>query len=125
MAKLTDKQKLFIEEYLISLDAQDAYMRAYKVGKGTAKTNGYRLLDKPEIRAEIDRRLQEIRSADPTIPTPEKILAEIASIAFDNSLRPNDRLKGLELLGKANSMFTDKIKQEGSMSITVDIEEDE
>lgn len=124
MAKLTDKQKLFIEEYLISLDAQDAYMKAFKATKGTAKTNGYRLLDKPEIRQEIDRRLLEIRSADPNIPTPEEILAEIASIAFDSSLRPNDRLKGLELLGKANAMFTDKVKTEGSLDIVIDIEED-
>lgn len=124
MAKLTDKQKLFIEEYLITLDVQQAYMKAYGVGKETAKSNGYKLIEKPEVRAEVDRRLQEIRSSDPNIPTPQQILAEIASIAFDEDMRASDRLKGLELLGKANAMFTDKVKQEGNLNISVDIEEE-
>lgn len=34
-----------------------------------------------------------------------------------------DRLKALELLGKANSMFTDKIDATASIDINVDLED--
>lgn len=36
-----------------------------------------------------------------------------------------DRLKALELLGKANNMFTDKLDVNASMDINVELEEDE
>jgi phage terminase small subunit len=61
---LNDKQKLFIEHYLSCLNATEAARRAGYSPK-TAYSIGSENLTKPEIRAEIDRRVADVAmSAD-------------------------------------------------------------
>lgn len=54
--ELTDKQRLFIEEYLVDLNGAAAARRA-GYSPDTAKEMAYENLTKPHIRGEIDRRL--------------------------------------------------------------------
>lgn len=84
MAKLTDKQKRFCEEYLIDLNATQAAIRAgYKVKKKQqASEIGAQLLKKTQVAEEIAREMAE-RSKRTGI-TQDRVLLELARIAFVN-----------------------------------------
>lgn len=81
MAKLTNKQKRFIEEYLIDLNATQASIRA-GYSPETAKEIGCENLTKPNIKNEIDKAIAE-RSRRTGI-NQDRVLREIAKIAFVN-----------------------------------------
>lgn len=61
---MTEKQKKFADEYIISLNATQAYKKAYSsVKKGdVARANGSRLLANANVRAYIDERLEQLKS---------------------------------------------------------------
>ena len=81
MAKLTAKQKKFVEEYLIDLNATQAAIRA-GYSPDTAKEIGCENLTKPNIKAEIDKAIAE-RSRRTGI-NQDRVLRELAKIAFVN-----------------------------------------
>lgn len=64
MAKLTEKQKIFVDEYLIDLNATRAYKVAYPNIKNdhSAGTLASRLLTKVDIKAYIDEQLEKVSS---------------------------------------------------------------
>ena len=80
--KLTPKQKLFADEYLIDLNATRAYKAAYKSVKKdeTARTNGSRMLTNANVSKYITERMNE-RSRRTEI-TQDNVLKELATIAF-------------------------------------------
>lgn len=61
---MTEKQRLFADEYLIDLNATRAYRAVYKNIKndGVARRNGSRLLTNADIKKYIDDRLEEIHN---------------------------------------------------------------
>lgn len=72
--RLTRKQKLFVDYYLQSFNATDAARRAGYSEK-TAYAMGWENLRKPEIKKEVDARLEEVHmSADEAL----KRLADMA-----------------------------------------------
>lgn len=78
---MTAKQKRFIEEYLIDLNATQAAIRA-GYSPETAGSIGNENLKKPEIRARIDKAMAE-RSKRTGI-NQDRVLQELAKIAFVN-----------------------------------------
>lgn len=60
-ARLTDKQRRFVSEYLIDLNATQAAIRAGYSEK-TAQQIGTENLSKPVIQAEIKKRQNQLRS---------------------------------------------------------------
>lgn len=80
---LTKKQKLFIEEYLIDLNATQAAIRA-GYSTDTAKEIGCENLTKPNIRMHIDKALAE-RSRRTGV-TADRVVQELAKIAFVNAV---------------------------------------
>lgn len=78
---LTKKQKLFVEEYLIDLNAAQAAIRA-GYSPDTAKEIGCENLTKPNIRNAIDKALAE-RSRRTGI-NQDRVLMELAKIALLN-----------------------------------------
>ena len=58
MTKLTDKQKKFIDEYLVDLNATQAAIRAGYKEKAAYRT-GAENLRKPQIQEEIQKRMEE------------------------------------------------------------------
>ena len=59
---LTDKQKRFVDEYMIDMNAAAAYLRAgYDCNEATARANASRLLTNANIVAEIDKRQQKLQ----------------------------------------------------------------
>ncbi|MFV1536942.1 terminase small subunit [Phaeobacter sp. JH204B] len=78
-AKLTPKQKRFVEEYLVDLNATQAAIRAGYSAK-TAHSVGHENLRKPEI-AKALKDAQSKRS-DRTEITQDRVLQELARIGF-------------------------------------------
>lgn len=81
MAKLTAKQKKFVEEYLIDLNATQAAIRA-GYSPNTAQEQSSRLLSNVMVKNEIDRAIAE-RSRRTGI-NQDRVLRELAKIAFVN-----------------------------------------
>ncbi|MFR1892940.1 terminase small subunit [Hungatella sp.] len=79
---MTQKQKRFIEEYLIDLNATQAAIRA-GYSPDTAKAIGSENLTKPDIRAQIDRAMAE--RSKRTGVNAERVVQELAKIAFVNA----------------------------------------
>ena len=61
---MTEKQKIFADEYIIDLNATRAYKAAYPNVKkdGAARTNGSKLLTNANVKAYIDERLEQLKS---------------------------------------------------------------
>lgn len=76
---LTKKQKLFVEEYLIDLNATQAAIRAGYSEK-TAKNIGCENLAKPNIQREIQKRMKA--RGQRTEITQDRVLQELAKIGF-------------------------------------------
>lgn len=81
VAKLSEKQKRFVQEYLVDLNATAAARRAGYSAK-TAEVIGYENLRKPQIAAEIKK--QQVKQQAKLEITQEKVLQELAAIAFAN-----------------------------------------
>ena len=113
-AKLTPKQKKFIDEYLIDLNATQAAIRAGYSPK-TAGAIGKENLQKPQITEGLQKARE--RQQARTEVTADLVLKELLEIATDaaddgigSRLRYTNKLKALELLGKHLGMFTEKVK---------------
>ena len=78
-AKLTDKQRTFVAEYLVDLNATQAAIRAGYSAK-TANEQGARLLTNVSVAAAIAEAQAE--RAQRTEISQDRILDELASIAF-------------------------------------------
>ena len=81
MAKLTKKQQLFVDEYLIDLNATQAAIRAgYSVS--SARDIGCENLTKPNIQEAIAKAMAE-RSRRTGV-NQDRVVLELAKIAFAN-----------------------------------------
>ncbi|MBI4858489.1 MAG: terminase small subunit [Acetobacterium woodii] len=79
MAKLTEKQKRFCDEYLIDLNATQAAIRAGYSNK-TANRIGTENLSKPVIQKYIEQRLVDREKR--TEITQDRVLKELSKIGF-------------------------------------------
>lgn len=126
---MTPKQEKFCAEYLVDLNATQAAIRAGYSAK-TAESTGSRLLRNVNIKSHIA--LLREREFENTIATAKEAEAFLAkamrgdideevivtegigdgvSLAriVNKQISAKDRLKAAELIGKRNSLFTDKV----------------
>lgn len=84
MAKLTEKQKRFVDEYLIDLNATQAYKRTgYKAKTdNVASANAIKLLGNHKVQEELKKRQNSLQER--TEITQEKVILELAKIAFSS-----------------------------------------
>ena len=125
---MTEKQKMFCNEYLIDLNGTRAYKAVYTNIKtdNAAAARASKLLDQDDINNYIQKRLKEIeseRTADI-----QEVMEYLTSVIRGESKssvlsmcgdgcqetieKPPDekeRLKAAELLGKRYRMFTDQV----------------
>lgn len=139
--KLTAKQKLFCDEYIISLNATQAAIKAGYAEK-TAYAIGAENLKKPKIQSYISERMEQKESS--LIATQDEVLQYLTSVLRGESQttdillvgmgdgcqevqevekKPSekDRLKAAELLGKRYGLYTDKISADVDMSLDISI----
>lgn len=125
---MTDKQKRFCDEYLIDCNATQAAVRAGYSPK-TAKQTGCENLAKPDLKAYIDERLEEMHN-EKTADAQEvleyltsvmrgehkeqvlKLVGEGVQTISDIDVGAKDRIKAAELIGKRYGMFKDGLAVE-------------
>ena len=83
--EVTEKQKVFADEYLIDLNATRAYKVAYPTVKNddTAAAAATRMLRNVKVAEYIQERMQERQKR--TEITQDKVLQELAAVAFSNA----------------------------------------
>ncbi len=81
---LTPKQRLFVTEYLIDLNATQAYIRAGYLVKSdnVAAVKGLELVRNGKVAAEIDKALKARESR--TLITADRVLTELARLGFSD-----------------------------------------
>lgn len=141
---MTEKQKLFCDEYLIDLNGTRAYRTVYKTIKNdnVAGVRANKLLKQKDIAEYINKRLEEIHNENTadiqevmeylTSVMRGKSKSNVLALAGDGCqeviAKPPDekeRLKAAELLGKRFGMFRDNvdITSNGQTVIVDDIDE--
>lgn len=141
---MTEKQKLFCDEYLIDLNGTRAYRTVYKTIKNdnVAGVRANKLLKQKDIAEYINKRLEEIHNENTadiqevmeylTSVMRGKSESNVLALAGDGLqeviAKPPDekeRLKAAELLGKRFGMFKDNvdITSNGQTVIVDDIDE--
>lgn len=141
MSKLTVKQQKFVDEYIISGNATDAYKKAgYSGNDRTAGVESHKLLKKPKIAEAIAERSKEAKNE--RLMDVEEALALSASIArgevqksyskqydrlekrivkeIDYEFAPSieERQKSLEHILKVNGAFIDRKEITGNSTVT-------
>lgn len=140
--KLTLKQKRFADEYIISGNATQSAIKA-GYSKKTAGVIAVENLEKPNIKAYIDKRLKELD--DKAIAKQEEVLQYLTAVmrgqsksavvviegegdGFSSARLINktpdekDRIKAAELLGKRYGAFTEKVDISGDMSLSIEVD---
>lgn len=110
---MTPKQKRFVQEYLVDLNATQAAIRAgYR--EQNARITASKNLARPDIQAAIAEGMGEL--ARRTEITQGEVLAELKQIALapasdakGSDLRYANKIRALELLGKHLGILTDRI----------------
>lgn len=134
MKKLTEKQKIFCNEYLVDLNATRSYKKAYPNVKKdeVAAVNGNRLLRNANVKAYIEQQLKKIE--DESIADATEVMKYLTSVMRNElkeevvvvegegegcssakivkkDMSAKDRNKAAELLGKRYRLFVDKVEQ--------------
>ena len=122
---MTDKQKLFCDEYLSNgMNATQAYLKVYKNvrSEDVAGAAAARLLGNVSVREYLDVALAKIH--DEKTMDAKEVMERLTAIGREQTTdefltmdgeikevksRTQDRIKALELIGKAYGMFKDKV----------------
>lgn len=118
MSKMSEKMKLFADYYLEHLNAAKAYADAYNCNnETTARTNGYKNLQKPIIRDYVESRLKELESKRVASITEimefyTNVLRGKETDAFGLDVGIDSRIKAAEQLGKRLGMGVTSKEQE-------------
>ncbi len=130
MADLTEKQKTFVREYLVDLNATQAAIRAGYSQKRASEL-GYQLLQKTTVQQEIQKAMDA--RAKRTEITADYVLQGLKTVAdrcmqgepvTDREGNPTGEWRfdsgganrALELLGKNLKLFTDKMEHSGTVT---------
>lgn len=143
MAKLNEKQKLFCENYLTTMNAVDAYLAVYKNCKSrdNASKHASRLLALPHIRAYVDTCLEKAHSNK--VADIQEVMEYLTSVMrgktsaeevlvvgtgegcsepckVSKAPSEKERLKAAELIGKRYALFTGSdTKEDDSDSVVI------
>lgn len=138
---MTEKQRIFVNEYLIDLNATRAYRVAYPNVKNdnVARANGSRLLANANIKTFIDEQLKKIE--DKSIADATEVMKYLTAVMRNElteevvvvegegdgcssakivkkDISAKDRNKAAELLGKRYRLFVDKVEQNVDVNTT-------
>ena len=120
MSKLTPKQKRFIEEYLIDLNATQAAIRAGYSEK-TAYAIGEENLRKPVIKAEVERLQAE--TSNKLQVTKESLINDLLTIkdlCLTNPRVTHNSIKAIEVIAKMLGLNAAE-KQDVTLNGPIDI----
>ena len=135
---MTEKQKIFADEYMIDLNATRAYKVAYPTVKKdeVARANASRLLTNANVKKYISGQMEKIH--DKRIADAQEVMEYLTAVLRGESTgqeivvegvgdgmseartmekKPSEKekLKAAELLGRRYSLFTEKVEVSGSL----------
>nr|DAV61248.1 MAG TPA: Terminase small subunit [Caudoviricetes sp.] len=120
---LTEKERIFADEYIKTTNATQSAIKAGYSEK-TASSKGSQLLRKVKVRQYIDE-VMDKRSKN-TIATADEVLQYLSRVmngeekdAFGLDVSVADRTKAAELLGKRHMLFTNKVKLDAEIEIDI------
>lgn len=135
---MTEKQKIFADEYIICLNATRAYKKAYPNVKKdeVARANGSRLLTNANVKAYIDEQLGKLQSE--RVADQQEVMEYLTAVMRGKKTEPllvldgegkqkvvdaippvQARTKAAELLGKRYRLFTDKVEVDATVEQVV------
>ena len=145
MSRLTNKQMIFANEYLVDLNATRAYKKAYPNVKkdSVASVNGNRLLRNAKVKNYIEEQLKKIENE--SIANAEEVMQYLTSVMRNElkeevvvvegegegcssarivkkDMSAKDRIKAAELLGKRYRLFVDKVEQKVDVNTTTKLD---
>ncbi len=112
MAKLSEKQKRFVQEYLVDLNATAAAKRAGYSPK-TASEQGARLLANVKVQEEIQKAIEKRQNRVEI--TQDRVLQELASIAFAKGTDYASIISGVVMMND-----TEELTEEQKAAIDAD-----
>ena len=121
---MNHRQIIFVEEYLIDLNATQAAIRA-GYAERSATVTASKLLTKANIQAAIQ--IAQLARSERTQITVDKVLEDIELIKLNAMQQEDDgkminhagALKACELQGKHLKMFVDKVEHSGGQTLQV------
>lgn len=142
---MTEKQKLFADEYLIDCNATRAYKAVYRSIKSdeVARKAGSRLLTNVDVKKYITNRMEEIhneKTADAqevieyltSVLRGESSSTEIVvegtgdgcseARTIEKAPSEKERLKAAELLGKRYGLYTEKVDLDADAALHISID---
>ena len=113
LRRMTPKMKCFASNMAQGLGAKEAYKKAYNaeaMSEASVIAEANRLCKDPRINILMTAVWEEVRIniIDDAVATRRKIMSDLIKHADNAEAKLNDRLKSLELMGRAIGMFTDK-----------------
>jgi len=108
---LSPKQQAFVDQYLVDLNATQAYLRAgYRCSEETARRNGHKLLTNADIQEFVAKRMGD--RAKRTEVDQDRVVLEIARLAFSDIRRLFDgnRLKRMDEIDDATAAAISSVK---------------
>ena len=115
--RITPKMRQFASLVAQGNSPRDAYRKAYAVRSDTAEStviaSANKLMKDSRISGLMEPIWESIKQnvIDDAIATRRHVLEQLHTHASDANVRTGDRLKALELMGKAIGMFVDKTEQ--------------
>ena len=140
---MTEKQKIFADEYIIDLNATRAYKAAYPSVKkdNVASAAASRMLGNVKVKTYIDEQLEKLKSE--RVADQQEVLEFLTSVMRGEKTEPllvldgegkqkvvnaippvQARTKAAELLGKRYRLFTDKQEVEVQGTVVFANEDD-
>jgi len=115
--RITPKMRAFASLVAQGNSPREAYRKAYAVRSDTAEStviaSANKLMKDSRISGLMEPIWESIKQnvIDDAIATRRHVLEQLHAHASDTNVRTGDRLKALELMGKAIGMFVDKSEQ--------------
>ena len=111
--RMTAKMRCFASCVAQGMSAREAYVKAYdtsRMSDASVIAEANKLMRDPRISKLMEGVWEAVEQniIDDAIATRRKIMGDLIKHADDTKARLSDRLKSLELMGRAIGMFTDK-----------------
>lgn len=114
--KLNERQRRFVDEYIITGVAETAALNAGYSEK-YARASSHKLLAHVGIRELLKERNKSIDASK--VASMQEVREFWSTVLRDEESDLKDRIKVSELIGKANGEFLDRVENTGAMEIKV------
>ena len=113
--RITAKMQAFVSNIAHGMSPKDAYRKAYDCSRSAESTiisSANELLKDPRISMLLESVWETVKEniVNDAVATKRHVMAELFKHAQNEEAQLSNRLKSLELMGRAVGMFTDKVE---------------